>query len=284
MPVNIAVIIHLHTTTLNPYDTFNLKNNLDVLKDYPSIFVCPNEFEITKLSIKLPKKYHIEYFSNNYFKNAKGYNKLLLSKSFYSRFLNYDYILICQTDVLILKDELLAWCTQDFDYIGAPWISAKEKNNYAILGVGNGGLSLRRVAAHLDTLNAKNIYLNNQLLESLPVWFNIKTMLCLKVVAKLVAVFKWINAIKLFLWCFSRTDKFLNEDIFWCGYGQFFNPKYTVSSVEKALAFAFETEPEFCFKKNNHKLPFGVHKWYVYDKEFWIHHCEFIKKEFEHER
>jgi hypothetical protein len=69
----------------------------------------------------------ISYFPEAYFKNISGYNKLLLSPVFYSRFIDYKYICICQFDTFIFRDELSYWCKKSYDYIEAPWLY-KEKN------------------------------------------------------------------------------------------------------------------------------------------------------------
>lgn len=45
----------------------------------------------------------------------------MLSAEFYERFLAWDYILLCQTDAFVFRDELADWCARGYDYIGAPW-------------------------------------------------------------------------------------------------------------------------------------------------------------------
>lgn len=51
-----------------------------------------------------------------------GYNRLMLSEDLYSAFSNYEYILICQSDAYIFRDELKEWCEAGYDYVGAPWL------------------------------------------------------------------------------------------------------------------------------------------------------------------
>ena len=275
---DIAVVIHIHSLKLSKYDRYNVINNIKKFKKYLIIFVCPRTININKLDIELPLNYKVEVFSEKYFKNNKSYNRLLLSKSFYERFLNFKYILICQTDVLILKEELNRWIKEDFDYIGAPWISKDNNNNCSLLGVGNGGFSLRKVQTHYNVLNSKQLYFDKAKLEALPVWFNLKTIISLKIVNQVAKIMKIINPLSLFLWFFYKTDKYVNEDVFWCGYAAFFEPSYKIASTKKALEFSFECEPEFCFKKNNEKLPFGTHKWYQYDKDFWLENVKGLKE------
>ena len=43
------------------------------------------------------------YFEDKYFRNVHTYSRLLLSTVFYEKFIDYEYMLICQTDALLLK-------------------------------------------------------------------------------------------------------------------------------------------------------------------------------------
>ena len=76
-----------------------------------------------------------------------------------------------------------------------------------------------------------------------------------------------INHLKLFLMLVRE-----HEDIFWSIFAQFFLPTYKIPSIEKALSFAFECQPEYCLKINEGKLPFGCHAWNKYNRKFWIEH------------
>ena len=109
-------------------------------------------------------------FRSSFFAGRYGYNHLMLSAEFYRRFLNWEYILIYQTDAFVFRDELAQWCAPgDMVPVGAPWlflcsaVSCQSgiikyvpqpksllsgKNHYqrhiVRNKVGNGGLSLRR--------------------------------------------------------------------------------------------------------------------------------------------
>ena len=50
-------------------------------------------------------------------------------------------------DAFVFKDELKYWCNLGYDYIGAPWFDRYHESTMdsPIIGVGNGGFSLRRV-------------------------------------------------------------------------------------------------------------------------------------------
>jgi hypothetical protein len=49
------------------------------------------------------------------------YNRLLLDEAFYARFADHRFMLILQTDAIVLRDELDMRCAPPFDYVGATW-------------------------------------------------------------------------------------------------------------------------------------------------------------------
>ncbi|MEI6865949.1 DUF5672 family protein [Flavicella sp.] len=82
---------------------------------------------------------NIKYINLNVINlDIEGYNKIMLSKHFWSNFKS-DKILIFQTDAITFKplDEKFLL----YDYIGAPWKKHIRKKNK--VNVGNGGLSIR---------------------------------------------------------------------------------------------------------------------------------------------
>ncbi|MBW7908952.1 MAG: hypothetical protein H3C50_08570 [Kiritimatiellae bacterium] len=116
-----------------------------------------------------------EEFPAPFFADIDGYSRLLLSREFYERFRAWDYLLIYQLDAFVFRDELNAWCLRGYDYVGAPWGKRDLLRNRHVrksrpwmlrypwiarwwhrrdFKVGNGGLSLRRVAAFLTILRS----------------------------------------------------------------------------------------------------------------------------------
>ena len=80
-----------------------------------------------------------------------SYSALLKSPSFWEQFTMWSHVLVYQTDALILRkiDEEYF----DFDYIGAPWkdIHKWAGKNKPTYNGGNGGFSLRRVLAMIQS-------------------------------------------------------------------------------------------------------------------------------------
>ncbi len=209
----------------------------------------------------------IERFADGYFSTHWGYNRLLLGREFYERFAGFDYMLVCQLDCLVFRDALLAWCDRGCDYIGAPWFHGfRDDVNRGFLGVGNGGFSLRRIAACLRVLE-------------IPGWRVLRSPMCqwrvqhghmgrlrrLTRLPQLLAMcLGYRNNLR---WRFNDSGEY--EDLFWGFDAPRFDREFRVPDVKTALDFAFEYAPRFCLEQNGGRLPFGCHAWEKTDPEFW---------------
>ena len=78
------------------------------------------------------------------------YNNLLTSEKFWNQ-IEGENILIFQEDSLLCRDGIEEFL--EYDYVGAPWPIDKIHNNPDLSG-GNGGLSLRRKSAILQSLRS----------------------------------------------------------------------------------------------------------------------------------
>lgn len=182
------------------------------------------------------------FFDPRFFTDVLAYNKLMLSIGFYRRFRAFKYMLIAQTDALILRDAgylqtLIA--QHDYDYWGAPWLHAfnRGKIDYSCYHkrlaefqwteklmppllrceVGNGGLSLRNTSASIRLLFRFFIY---------------KTL--------------WGGP----------------EDCFFSYFGQINGRAYKIADRETASLFCLE---ETLHKRlHSQDLPFGIHDWKHY--------------------
>jgi hypothetical protein len=244
----VAVVIPFYRDTLTGHEDIALKQCALVLAKYPIIAIKPQ-------SLTLPdnlKDYPFEQvinFDDSYFASIQGYNKLMLDAHFYQAFLNYEYILIHQLDAFVFEDKLSYWCTQNLDYIGAPWLRKKDTgtlkstllkvqqyfsirfdlkkqglpNKYQFENqVGNGGFSLRKV---------KKFY-----------------NLCISMKPR----------IDLYL---SRNEHQYHEDTFWSIEVNRKKHHINICDYQTALRFAFENSPDRALKLNNNELPFGCHAW-----------------------
>lgn len=244
-----AVVIPIYKTELSNFEKISLEQVYKVLGAFQIIIVKPQDLIPPD---RFPKDTLFISFDNKFFKDIHGYNQLMLSEEFYAKFLKFEKILIYQLDAFVFSNTLNYWCNQDFDYVGAPWLRAREfhsrykfyketiksyfhrryniieKNGMPALDkqmadqVGNGGFSLRKTKAFYDIclLNKKKI---NMYLQ--------------------------------------KRHAYFNEDIF---FSIEINRKKKVIKIpnyRKALGFAFETLPNRALQLNNNQLPFGCHAW-----------------------
>lgn len=233
----LAILIPIYNEIPLWYEKISLKTACNQFKNYKLILVCKNSFKLKeyyKIFYENNCPYSIVRFGDKYFTSKASYNELLMSNNFYLSFKEYEYILICQTDVYVFRNNIESWINNNYYYIGAPWLynefasNEVTKNNifkrqvnkflkYKFNAVGNGGFSLR------------NVELFNIITERLE------------------------NTIK-------NYKK--NEDFFF----SFEAPKYfknlKIPTTKQALKFAFDENPELAYKLNHLKLPMAAHAWH----------------------
>lgn len=280
-----SVAIPIYKIKLSNFEKQSLHQCLSILGKYTISFVHPNSFNFEKFCQINDIDQDNYYFKNiafedEYFKGISGYNRLLLSELFYTSFQNFEYILIYQLDAWVFKDEIKFWISQNYDYIGAPWIDLNYKTPWSNLhGVGNGGFSLRRVNTFIKVLRSYKFYIlpckdfqilwseyRKNLLE-----FNddFKFRNRLIVLIKcLIRMFGYQNNLS-----FYRSFK-INEDIFWSVYVPKVFKDFYIPSVDIASQFAIETSPEERMKSISPELPFGCHAWEKWNREFWKHYIK----------
>jgi hypothetical protein len=250
---------------LEPEEVYSLKHLLHFLGPFPKCLIVPEGLRPSLTG------FSIESFPRHYFQNTSAYSRLLLSREFYERFLDYKHLLIYQLDCLVFRDELRAWCEQDYDYIGAPLFKVKDDPKSGFSGACNGGLSLRRVSAFLKVLNSRR-YEDGEASLLADVFHQpfvqVKPEFGLKPLKKRLQVAREVRrgAAK------CAAEYSLNEDHFWAGRATYFSPTFRLAPPDLALRFAFETAPSWCFERNGRELPFGAHAWQKYDRTFWAPH------------
>ena len=145
MSTKIAVVIPVYREELNPLEEISLVQCRKVLGNYPLIFVAPEGANFPYFATGDM----VAHFPPQFFRSVETYNLLMMSPDFYETFADFDYILIYQLDAFVFYDALEDFCALGCDYIGAPWsriayFSFRKKKTPL---VGNGGFSLRKVAA-----------------------------------------------------------------------------------------------------------------------------------------
>ncbi len=244
----VAITIPIYKEAITDIESLSLVQCLKILHSHPIVFFAPQSLNTKFYQSFCEGKanFTIERFDNKYFQNIGGYNRLMLSALFYKRFLNYKFILLYQLDAYVFKDELIYWCNQNYDFIGAPHPTRKNQKgemqflkNYSkvlayvgkifktrrrISNVGNGGLSLRKT---------RSFYLLLTLLKS------------------------------------KAAHSTHNEDGFFEYWGNLFYPFFRLPDDETALRFSIETSPKKSLEKLNNILPFGCHAFEKHGFETW---------------
>ena len=198
------------------YHTIKLMNKYDVY------FLCHPDLNISFYKRFEGNNIYFKFFN---YKTRSEYSNMCLNYEFYKMFSNYKYMLICQTDAYIFKDELLYWCNKGYDYIGAlalfseikpKWIGKFGDENigdihsykYPVL---NGGFSLRNIQSMYD-------------------------------------------------FCFKNKDKFktetFNEDCVICWYHW---NELNMPPLEDAIKFSAENQTYAFYPRYYNKIPFGCH-------------------------
>lgn len=237
MRKKVCVVIPIYKEKPDRYDRLSL--NL-IQKNLP----CYDRFFITYYGMDMDqyKRYKgikTVYFPKRYFQSISTYSRLLLKEKFYRRFIEYRYMLIVQTDALVLGNAqmLESFTRRGFDYWGARWEDPVEICSFEIQKdfkrkllrtlpncgnylfknpkmccVGNGGLSLRNIRKTIALLQEKKLY----------AWL-------------------WLD----------------NEDKFFAYHGQTNRAGYRIAPIELVDKFSIES----MVRSIDEIRPFGVHGW-----------------------
>jgi hypothetical protein len=270
----VAIVIPIYKKNLTDTESQAYLQCLKIFNKRDLFLVCPQSLDTTIYkNVAIKKKITLIHkrFSDKYFNGIEGYNKLMLSLNFYKSFKDYEYIQIYQLDAWVFRDELDYWCDKGYDYIGAPWIS-EDLQEKKIIGIGNGGFSLRRVESAIKVLSThKRIY-------SIPMLWTKEKSISYNLNGRIGSYLKILKA----LFFVSNNCHYLfndyddNEDIFWGERAKGLFTWYKIPSEEIAMKFAFEKHPTLLFEKNNSRLPFGCHAWEKYEPKFWSKYLDHL--------
>jgi hypothetical protein len=254
-----VIVIPLYKSDLTKQEEFSIANTLSVLTKWKVIFIAPHRL---KADIERWKRFPLDseqcvFFEDKYFKSVAGYNELLMSRFFYEKFILYEFMLIVQTDAIAISDQVELWCSKNYSYIGAPWFEGLEQpiEPLKMIGVGNGGFSLRKVNDFISALSICRHVPNKR------ARYNKKSLLNLA---------RYVKHNYIYAFNVKPLLPKVNEDVFWGELISSVMPEFTVPSVQEAALFSFEVCPEYLFNITNERLPFGCHAWEKYNKKFWV--------------
>ncbi|MBQ7856223.1 MAG: hypothetical protein IJ348_03795 [Alistipes sp.] len=241
--IKVKVVVPIYTERLEGRELLSFRHNAEVLHRYPMAIVAPEGLNVDAVVAEAPQcevvRVTRDWLGGN---GIAGYNRMMLSKEFYELFSDCTYILICQPDAWIFRDELEQWCDRGFDYVGAPWPKRKRydmpivkqylwlrKKLFSRPGrlmrqdyfnkVGNGGLSLRRIGAFAEACDRYRDVIEEFKVHRGTLW---------------------------------------NEDWFWA----LIPKEFSYPTFDKALGFSFDVYPRRCHTLAEGHLPMGCHGWF----------------------
>ena len=218
-----VVVVPLYNEIIDELEKISIDRLFRVLGRYEIRFACPYY-----LAPYLESKPGLNavYFDNIHFQSITEYSKLMLSEEFYSRFIEFEYLLLYQTDAYVFRDDLQYYIEMGYDYYGAPVPHYIWTDLWSITGkkvmVGNGGFSLRKIRKCLDVIRKKN-----EIFE--------KT---------------------------GTKDYFeKNEDVFWSYCTLDDDIDFSAPTPEIAMKFSIDIDLENVLNGLPCDLPFGCHRW-----------------------
>jgi hypothetical protein len=230
----ITIVLPIYRSRLNDKLLATVDRAIGLLQHGDWHLLAPMSLETSFYEKRYGKA--IVRFPDAYFGSVHDYSRLLLTDWFYATFAQYEYMLVIQDDVYVLRDDLAYWQARRFDYIGAPWPMGHEAElsmsrkpdirEYTVTSyVGNGGFSLRRVAA------------------------------CRQLLAEFAEEAAW----------FRKHHG--PEDMFFASFGQV-SQQFILPSLRVAAAFAWETGLRRMHALCEGQLPMAIHAYDRVDPEF----------------
>jgi hypothetical protein len=262
----VVILIFVHKPQLEWYEEISLRQCVRVLGKHPMRLVCPEGLDLAAYRAIVPE-IRADFIPRHWLESIRAYNRLKILPWLYRRYAKFDYMLTYELDAFVFRDELLHWCAQGWDYVGAPWFKDhKDDTSEGFWKVGNSGFSLRRVST------CRKVLRSHRLLAS-PIELGWSTSLfpaspglrfLVKVLKTALCACGYRNTMRYFATHFAEY-----EDIFWSFHAKRAVPGFKIPTPEEALRFSFEFAPRYCFEKNGRRLPFGCHAWHKTDPTFW---------------
>jgi hypothetical protein len=260
----VVILIIAHKQHLTGSEQKSLKQCHDILGKYPIHLICPQGLD-TGIYQSVCPEVSIDHIDPKWQSNYGMFNRLKISSFLYDRYSKYKFILFYELDAWVFKDELTEWCDKNYDYIGAPWFEGWDvPKSTDIVGVGNGGFSLRnvesalRINKRIARIKQLRAFWFRSKLQG--VWRFEKFLLAFKNAFQLQSI-KYLEQIVF--------DRALQEDYYWCDIvGNTFRD-FKVAPSNEAIKFSFEVNPSYLYQENGTRLPFGCHAWEKFQPEFW---------------
>lgn len=244
-----VVIIPVYKENPSAEELKSLRQCIRVLGKHDLCLVCTSSLNRTVYDTVFEKEkatYQVEFFDADFFASQRGYNRLMLTRSFYQRFSQWEYMLIYQLDAYVFSDRLDEWCQKGYDYVGAPFLKLNKEVDP--VNSGNGGFSLRRIQSFIEVFSC-----TGKVLHARGLWrfYRYRGPLH-RLPLTLRGLFGYRNHLSYFL-----AGDTVNEDLFYAMLADSCL-RWRVPETPEAMYFAFEGRPSFLYSRTG-QLPFGCH-------------------------
>ena len=257
------VVVPVHRPEPTVDEAFGIQRCGQILVDHPITFILPDSLSGLAYQRLIPNA-RLCRVPAKWMASVKSYNRMIIRPSFYSLFKGYTHLLIHEPDALVFADQLLYWCRQSFDYIGAPWFEgfSNPASDAPVIGIGNSGFSLIRISAIQRFLLSRDRWISRKLVLW-QIYCLLRGQHCRYPLSSLLRMLgsagSVVGAHRVLE---DHCDGFISE------WASRIRPSLRLASVEQALHFAWEVSPRRCSELIHGQLPFGVHAWRRYDPDF----------------
>jgi hypothetical protein len=147
----ILIPLYKSFSMLSEGEKLSIRRTITIFSGYDIIFIAPESINVIEYQLKFSSNLYFFLIPDYHFYDINSYSKLLMSSFFYAYFKQYDWMLICQPDVYVFKNDLHKFTNQtDYFFIGAPVFDSHTKGWEDQTWVGNGGFSLRRIKTCIE--------------------------------------------------------------------------------------------------------------------------------------
>jgi len=279
-----CIVVPVHSEKWTETEGKAVDRCLDKLSQYDFVFVHKRSLDISRIlemnTLNRLKAKSITFIpvDDCWLYSVATYNTLMLSQWFYELFTSWDYMLLFQLDAWILGGDLESWLLRGHSYIGAPWANPLSSQTFSIShGVGNGGLSLRRVQDMLKILGSLRYKLvpvfSPSELASEGLLF--QQYLDYHILLRPLVFSKRFGRVLLrstghhnTLNYFARVG--VNEDFVLSLYAIKVFKWLDLPLVADAAKFSVETNPEYFLGLCGKVTPFGCHGWEKHGRQFYL--------------
>jgi hypothetical protein len=233
---SVAVVIPAYSPGVSETDRLSLRRCSEVLFPYPTILLASSDLDVSG-HLELVPHARCRRLDGSWFTSRGRYNVLLLSDQFYGLFADFDFILIHQLDAYVFYDALNEWVARGYDYVGSPfWADYGQDKAGGLVGVGNGGFSLRKTAACRRILAQAATRRTGGLARRM--------------------LLRWRSP-------YARLEDLREherpgEDLWWSDLAPRVGP-FHIAPIEEAVYFAFEMGLDLLGDRYDRRLPFGCH-------------------------